>query len=170
MEAGNQETNAVISEKVRKYCSSIWSLNIPPNIKTFWWRMAHGGIAVLDNLRRRGVKIDNTCPVCEEQMETLNHAFFQCRVAREVWELSPTSFTVLDQSSNGVIQNINEMIRLVQRDQEDILNFFVGWRLWKMRNKWMLHGSLLERRWGLAGPYTEEKAPKSCMDPQQKRL
>ena len=135
MEAGNQETNAVISEKVRKYCPSIWSLNIPPNIKTFWWRMAHGGIAVLDNLRRRGVKIDNTCPVCEEQMETLNHAFFQCRVAREVWELSPTSFTVLDQSNNGVIQNINEMIRLVQRDQEDILNLFVGWRLWKMRNK-----------------------------------
>ncbi|KAF2596518.1 hypothetical protein F2Q68_00011266 [Brassica cretica] len=35
---------------------------------------------------------------------------------------------------------------------------------------WMLHGSLLERRWGLAGPYTEEKAPKSCMDPQHKRL
>ncbi|KAF3536974.1 hypothetical protein F2Q69_00019591 [Brassica cretica] len=40
--------------------------------------------------------------------QTLNHAFFQCRVAREVWEISPTSFTVLDQSSNGVIQNIND--------------------------------------------------------------
>ncbi|KAG2239145.1 hypothetical protein Bca52824_090005 [Brassica carinata] len=74
MEAGNQETNAVISEEVRMCCSSIWSLNIPPKIKTFWWRMAHGGIAVLDNLRRRGVKMDNTCPVCEEQTETLNHA------------------------------------------------------------------------------------------------
>ncbi|WZZ35903.1 hypothetical protein YC2023_019304 [Brassica napus] len=52
--AGNQETSAVISEEVRKCCSSIWSLNIPPKIKTFWWRIAHGGIALLDNLRRRG--------------------------------------------------------------------------------------------------------------------
>ena len=64
MEAGNQETSAVISEEVRKCCSSIWSLNIPPKIKTFWWRIAHGGIALLDNLRRRGVKMDNTCLVC----------------------------------------------------------------------------------------------------------
>ncbi|KAH0896755.1 hypothetical protein HID58_046323, partial [Brassica napus] len=96
METGNQETNVVISEEVRKCCSSIWSLNIPPKRRTFWWRMGGGGgggggIAVLDNLRRRGVK-----------MET------HVRVAREVWEISPTSFTVLDQSSNGVIQNIND--------------------------------------------------------------
>ncbi|CAG7895097.1 unnamed protein product, partial [Brassica rapa] len=58
--------------------------------------IAHGGIALLDNLRRRGVKMDNTCLVCGNA--------------------KPYVFSM--QSGQGA----------------EILNFFVGWRLWKMRN------------------------------------
>ncbi|KAG2293266.1 hypothetical protein Bca52824_039935 [Brassica carinata] len=69
----SQIDQVTIPEEVRKCCSNIWKLKIPPRLKTFWWRVAHNSLAVMDNMRKRGIVIDNTCQTCGESTETLNH-------------------------------------------------------------------------------------------------
>lgn len=135
MEEQNSSLNQVtIPEEVRKCCSNLWKLKIPPKLKTFWWRVAHNSLAVMDNIRKRGITIDNTCQTCGENIETLNHMMFECRVAKEIWEMIPTSFSVSTNSSENLIGNVNYLLDRVKLDKREVLNFFAGWNIWKMRN------------------------------------
>lgn len=34
------------------------------------------------------MKVDRTCLLCGEHVEDINHVLFQCRVSKEIWELS----------------------------------------------------------------------------------
>ena len=128
-----------IPEEVRKCCSNIWKLKIPPRLKTFWWRVAHNSLAVMDNMRKRGIVIDNTCQTCGESTETLNHMLFECRVAKEIWEMIPTSFYVSASTSDNLIENINYLLVGAKQDKREALNFFAGWNIWKMRNNILFH-------------------------------
>lgn len=63
-----------------KVFKSLWSLNIPPKIKQFWWRIRHNSLHVSVGLKRRGMRIDASCQLCGDQDEDVNHLLFQCRV------------------------------------------------------------------------------------------
>ncbi|KAG2274916.1 hypothetical protein Bca52824_057471 [Brassica carinata] len=39
-----QEGSKSLTEDAKKSCSGIWKLNLPPKIKTFWWRILHDGL------------------------------------------------------------------------------------------------------------------------------
>lgn len=68
-ETQQQQGQSGISEEVKKCCSALWKLNLPPKFKTFWWRVAHNSLAVTINLNKRGVHIDDTCQSCGEDAE-----------------------------------------------------------------------------------------------------
>ena len=68
-ETQQQQGQSGISEEVKKCCSALWKLNLPPKLKTFWWRVAHNSLAVTINLNKRGVHIDDTCQSCGEDAE-----------------------------------------------------------------------------------------------------
>lgn len=48
--------------------------------------------------------------------------------------MAPTPFKVLDDASISFIQYFTSLINTVKQDQQGLLNFFLGWRIWKMRN------------------------------------
>ncbi|KAG2299519.1 hypothetical protein Bca52824_035991 [Brassica carinata] len=68
-----QEGSKSLTEDAKKSCSGIWKLNLPPKIKTFWWRILHDGLPVAENLRKRNIKIDNACLMCGEYPESQYH-------------------------------------------------------------------------------------------------
>lgn len=53
----------------------IWSLKIPPKIKSFLWRAALNIIPTCNNLNKKHVMIDYTCPVYRGHVETVLHVF-----------------------------------------------------------------------------------------------
>ena len=112
-------------DEVKKICSAMWKLNLPPKVKTFWWRITHNSLPVADNLKERGIKTDDWCQVCGEEKETLNHTMFHCRVSKEIWSLAPTTFKVPNEDSTSLLQNLNSIIKGVKENKEEILSFFL---------------------------------------------
>ena len=38
------------------------------------------------NLSKRGVNISPLCPICDQEMESITDALFQCDLALQVWD------------------------------------------------------------------------------------
>ena len=63
----------------------IWKLGMLPKIKTFLWRCQHNSIGVMSCLARRGVEVDELCPIYHKELETIIHAIRDCDWVKGVW-------------------------------------------------------------------------------------
>ncbi|KAL6134561.1 hypothetical protein ACLB2K_066792 [Fragaria x ananassa] len=68
-------------ELIRK----LWSLNIQPKMKFFGWLLLRGRLKTRDRLSRFGLIQDNSCVLCNEDNETMDHLFGYCNFATSVW-------------------------------------------------------------------------------------
>jgi hypothetical protein len=64
---------------------SVWKLKIPPKIHFFLWLVVHNKILTRNNLVKRQSVDDLTYVFCND-LETCTHLFFECVVAKVVWE------------------------------------------------------------------------------------
>ena len=69
--------------KVRK---GIWKIKTPNKIRHFIWRVAHNSLPTTQNLWLRHVPVDDSCPLCAEQTESLMHCLWLCDHAQDVWK------------------------------------------------------------------------------------
>ena len=77
---------ATAEEASHPFSSSwIWKLDTLPKIKTFLWRCHHNSIGVKSCLARRGVDIDDLCPICQREPESIIHAIRDCAWVKGVW-------------------------------------------------------------------------------------
>jgi len=53
----------------------IWKLDIMPKLQIFLWQIFHNVTPIHGTLFRRGLNIDPTCPLCLEDIESLDHLF-----------------------------------------------------------------------------------------------
>ena len=65
----------------------IWSLNVPPKVRTFLWRACSNSLPTRTNLHRWKVQIESLCGVCCQEPETTGHILWECPLARNVWAL-----------------------------------------------------------------------------------
>jgi len=72
-------------DTLKAFC---WKVRCPPKIKHFLWQLLSGCIAVMKNLKSRGIQGDICCARCGDPEESINHVFFECPPARQVWALS----------------------------------------------------------------------------------
>lgn len=61
------------------------SKNLIPKINLFWWKVAHGKILTIDNLKKKDFYLVNRCYLCNEVEETIMHLMFQCPYSKEIW-------------------------------------------------------------------------------------
>jgi hypothetical protein len=64
----------------------LWKLKLPLKIKIFLWYLGRGVILTKDNLAKRGWKDSLNCSFCN-QNETIQHFFFDCYLARNIWRI-----------------------------------------------------------------------------------
>ncbi|CAL1383908.1 unnamed protein product [Linum trigynum] len=111
----------------------IWSLQLPPKLIFFIWRCAKNGIATKERLWHRKCSPDATCPVCQNQLESIVHCMFECQHALSSWNnifpslpLPPQSTTFFDWfcSLKDSVQP-NSLILIV----------YLCWNIWKARNE-----------------------------------
>ncbi|XP_071720789.1 uncharacterized protein [Rutidosis leptorrhynchoides] len=60
---------------------------IPQKIGILIWRACQNKLPVRTELDRRGIYLHSTrCPVCDDDIETLNHTLIRCNTASDIWD------------------------------------------------------------------------------------
>lgn len=77
-----QSSQAQSSSSSTLAWSLIWSLNIPPHVRHFIWRLCHDSLVCKQNLAKCGLPECGTCPRCVTKEESSQHIFFLCPFAR----------------------------------------------------------------------------------------
>ena len=111
--------------------SSVWDIKIPPRVQYFLWLLSKNKLLTRDNLGKRRKVEDSTCLFCKEQ-ESLNHLFFDCVVAKQLWEVLSSIFGI--QLGNS-LDNIGKF--WLSNKRNGVLNICTSaavWSLWKLRN------------------------------------
>ncbi|GKD12688.1 RNA-directed DNA polymerase, eukaryota [Tanacetum coccineum] len=68
--------------------SSRWCKMIPRKVNIFMWHFFFDRLPLRVNLSSRGLDLQSIlCPICNVQAEFLDHAFFLCDTASNVWRL-----------------------------------------------------------------------------------
>lgn len=63
----------------------LWSLDCPPKVKHFLWRLGQNTLAVRRVLQRREMKIETSCCMCHRLYEDGGHLFLKCKEVKAVW-------------------------------------------------------------------------------------
>ncbi|KAF3584179.1 hypothetical protein F2Q69_00030794 [Brassica cretica] len=67
---------------------AIWNLKTSPKTNLFAWKVLHGAILAREALRARQINVDGKCKRCN-QPETIEHLFFHCAFAKQIWSSAP---------------------------------------------------------------------------------
>ena len=65
-----------------------WKLQCSPKWKLFVWQIISDCLPVYRNLHSRGIKCYMQCQMCGAEEESINHVFFECALALQIWVLS----------------------------------------------------------------------------------
>jgi hypothetical protein len=111
---------------------SIWKLKLPPKIHFFLWLVVHNKNLTRDNLVKRQTVDDLTCVFCDE-LETCNHLFFECVVAKAAWNeikfCAENTVTIVD---------INSLAKFWDNKRDcsalNMIHAALLWVLWLTRN------------------------------------
>ncbi|GMI85885.1 hypothetical protein like AT4G29090 [Hibiscus trionum] len=121
----------------RKY---VWQKLAPPKVEAFVWQSAWGRIPVRSELRKRGLTSlsDIRCPLCQEDVETVSHLLFTCKISWALWmkfaRFWNVHFTMPNDPTLVIlcwhlacpIDNNNSIWRFIPA--------VIMWSLWLMRN------------------------------------
>jgi hypothetical protein len=109
----------------------------------FIWTLAHRGILIGENLRRRGWEGPSRCPLCCQEEKTTDHLLLGYPYAMEVWQLSLGlgAFTpTLPQETNALLWNWHSLCPFQTTKQGQLstlwrmLPKFILWKIWIEKN------------------------------------
>lgn len=67
--------------------STRWNKLVPIKVNVFMWRLGLNKVPTTDNLDKRGIDVHFLlCPICELKVESVDHLFFVCQMARDIWK------------------------------------------------------------------------------------
>nr|GEY90329.1 RNA-directed DNA polymerase, eukaryota, reverse transcriptase zinc-binding domain protein [Tanacetum cinerariifolium] len=65
-----------------------WNRRIPNKVNVFIWKLMLNKLPARVNLDRRDIDVGSIlCPICMEDVETANHIFLSCNMAKDLWSL-----------------------------------------------------------------------------------
>jgi predicted GNAT superfamily acetyltransferase len=103
---------------------------IPPRVHFFLWLLSKNKLLTRDNLEKRR-REDKTCLFCDEQ-ETVQHLYYECVVAKRVWECISGVFGF------AIGSDFESMTKCWLCNKKygnfNIFAAAVCWALWKLRN------------------------------------
>ncbi|CAA0807627.1 Unknown protein [Striga hermonthica] len=125
-----------------KVWRTTWSLKIKNKIKNFLWRCWFKFMGTQDQLALKGISIDPICKICGACDESLEHIFFSCTRASNVWKLAGvdgTSFQNPNLTFRSWWTEVCTMKRASNFDDRIHFSSYILWRLWKCRNLWIFN-------------------------------
>ena len=114
----------------------VWRTKLPLKIKIFFWQLQHNKLQVAASLKKRGWTGEIYCRLCGE-VETTNHVFFGCSVARFTWCCLRDTFDWAERPSNlGDV--LGDKFLGVMKIPAHLKLFVIAgitWAIWRSRNK-----------------------------------
>uniref|UniRef100_A0A803P3V6 Reverse transcriptase n=1 Tax=Cannabis sativa TaxID=3483 RepID=A0A803P3V6_CANSA len=92
--------------------TAVWHSNLTPKMKNFIWRVCHNWVPSKTELAKRGIKLDETCTGCWNQIETISHAIWQCPRLKYVWK--ETGLWHLFPKSLGLMTDLMEFLMFMK--------------------------------------------------------
>ncbi|GKD11633.1 RNA-directed DNA polymerase, eukaryota, reverse transcriptase zinc-binding domain protein, partial [Tanacetum coccineum] len=123
-----------------------WNRFIPIKVNVFLWRLNLNKFPTRVNLDRKGIDIGSIlCPTCQGDVETVNHTFFNCVLAKDLWTLM-ANWWELD---IPIFANIFEWYAwLVSLHFSSVTRMFIEgvggillWSVWSFRNRILFSSS-----------------------------
>lgn len=96
----------------------IWNLKIPPKVKHFWWRACRNMLATKENLFKRKCSWLPCCPVCNKEVESIEHIIFQCKKVNYVWNICKMP-EVFKWDVSSILQWTNEAMESLGKHVQD---------------------------------------------------
>ena len=115
----------------------IWHLDIMPKLKIFLWQLCHTSLPTRGTLLNRGLQIDLICPLCNVEIEDVDHLFRRCSIAQEVWGLPNEHNWVCINAGTNSINNVQNWLSDLRTSTPLVpLDRVVAllWSTWKVRN------------------------------------
>ncbi|KAF5197020.1 hypothetical protein FRX31_013394 [Thalictrum thalictroides] len=87
-------------------------------------------------MQRRNFHLASRCPVCREEVETKDHVLYECKSAKEVWNMLATLFKHHEGPSNieGALR-MNKLHSSLVKEIWQACSITTMVQLWKARNK-----------------------------------
>lgn len=117
----------------------IWKLETLPKIKTFLWRCQHNSIGVKSCLARRGMDVDEACPICQREPKSIIHAIRDCAWVKDVWLQLDVSTANQEFWTSNLQDWVNlngkaNCSRAQGKPPWKIIYSFAVWSIWRNRN------------------------------------
>ncbi|XP_071687314.1 uncharacterized protein [Rutidosis leptorrhynchoides] len=120
---------------------------VPKKLEIFTWRVIKKRILVKLELDKRGIDLHSVrCPLCDDDLETIDHALIFCKHSLDVWNRifkwwGLGNFSNL--STNEILRGIapsqmSNLGRLIWQAVEWVCVYFI----WKNRNNRVFHGKM----------------------------
>ncbi|XP_071704072.1 uncharacterized protein [Rutidosis leptorrhynchoides] len=87
-----KKLSTLIDEKIlsgysRTNSETLKNYLVPNKLEIFIWRVLKRRLPVRIELDKRGIDLDSVrCPICDDDVESLDHLLFFCRVSMDVWD------------------------------------------------------------------------------------
>ena len=125
----------------------IWKIDTLPKIISFLWLCMHKSMPVRNVLANRGINCSRLCPVCRNQVESIDHLLRVCVFAQFFWSRMEVSHLFMARHTQSLEDWLYENC-LNKRTQQNhipwgIIFPFATWNLWKHRNRVMFDNAPL---------------------------
>jgi len=110
---------------------ALWSIKVPPRVHFFLWLVSKNKVLTRDNLGKRKKVEDATCLFCC-QAESVQHLFFDCVVATQLWKILSL---ILNVNLGGSLDEIGKYwLSNKKHCVTNITSSAAMWSIWKLRN------------------------------------
>jgi hypothetical protein len=121
------------------FWNKLWKMQVPPKVRTFWWRVVHDFIPCREVLKKKHMELIGNCILCGAEEENTFHALFECSWAQQFWlEMKKTTGVKLPRL-HPVIWATDLVSDTVVSNDHACIILCGAWAIWSERNaKW--HG------------------------------
>ncbi|CAL9012264.1 unnamed protein product [Prunus brigantina] len=130
-------SSLVIDPKIWKL---VWSLEAPPKICNFLWKALRNCLATKENMFRRKISSSPICPICCNEIETVEHMLLLCTWVAPIWFGGQLNMRI-DKFSISTFANLllttigNLPCSPIDSCRTISIIAFTCWHIWKLRCK-----------------------------------
>jgi hypothetical protein len=141
-----------LKEEARGQCSyvgnlpdiwkDLWNLKVPGKVKMFAWRACQNLLPTRENLCRRRVIQDPSCPCCGLAVESVIHCLWSCPAASDVWGDLRSCFQKCSSFQFSFMHLLEYCFQTFEKDKVELM-LVVARNIWLRRNSLIFQGSFL---------------------------
>nr|POE70420.1 putative disease resistance protein rga3 [Quercus suber] len=121
-----------VTDEEKQLWNGIWSMHVPPKVKTLLWRACREAIPTMSALFRRTISTGSSCVRCHANSEDSKHALWSCPELDSVWsDIELWSFR-----SSVQFMTFKELLSwLIKNNHQPELFAVTVWTIWNQRNR-----------------------------------